>query len=169
MLAETSQLSRDFVELERDFIRDKLLPDFDYTTFEIATGHNKLAKKLSDARVGLVSTCGLHLKSQEPFTITSPQGDDSFRKIPLASQEDDYQLSHPGYNTALVAQDVNVVFPITRLKELLKEKFISSLSPFAYTFMGYIPRPQKLMNETIPLIVEEFKNNQVDVVLLVPA
>ncbi len=37
MLARTSELSKKFVDLERDFIREKLWPAFEYTGFKTAT------------------------------------------------------------------------------------------------------------------------------------
>ncbi|HMO23581.1 MAG TPA: hypothetical protein PKD05_06690 [Candidatus Melainabacteria bacterium] len=39
MLARSSELSKKFVDIERDFIREKLLPDFEYTGFNTATAH----------------------------------------------------------------------------------------------------------------------------------
>lgn len=169
MLARTSELSKKFVDIERDFIREKLLPDFEYTCFETATEHKKLSKSLESARVALVSTAGLHLDSQEPFIINRAEGDDSFRSIPSDSAVDSFQLSHPGYNTARVIEDVNTVFPLERLHALAQAGIIGSVASNAYSFMGYIPRPARLIEKTAPAIAEEMTHDNVDLVLLVPA
>lgn len=59
MLARTSELSRKFVDIERDFIREKLLPDFEYTSFETATEHKKTWQKSRNSQGGAGIHCGL--------------------------------------------------------------------------------------------------------------
>ena len=41
-----------------------------------------VTKPLSQSVVALVTTAGVHLKSQEPFDMEDPDGDPSFRAIP---------------------------------------------------------------------------------------
>lgn len=169
MLPETGERSQKFVQLERDFIKDKLLPDFEYTCFDDPARHSRLKKELNDSKVALVSTCGVHLKNQEPFIVNSPTGDDSFREIPADTEELNLQLTHPGYNTKRASEDVNTVFPLTRLKELVSDGTIGSIAETAYSFMGYIPRPKRLLEEIAPGIAKKLLAAGVDVVLLVPA
>lgn len=153
-------LSEAFVDIERDFIREKILPDFEYTSFVEPSRRVPLAKALAESRVALISTCGAHLAGDQPFIIDSPRGDDSYRVVPVDSPREELRLTHPGYNVARVRQDVNTVFPVDRLKELVVEGFIGSLSANAYTFCKA---------EVVPSIVEELKEDRVDLALLVPA
>ncbi|MBI9086284.1 MAG: hypothetical protein JEZ11_21975 [Desulfobacterales bacterium] len=63
-------------------------------------------------------------------------------------------------------QDINVVFPLDRLSELVDEGVIGSLATFHYAFMGATD-PGK-MEETARSLARIMKNDGVNAVLLVP-
>src|SRR5680860_400228 len=73
----------DFTVVEGDYIRSKLIPDFEWTRFDRATEPVPLSKPVTDARVALVVTAGAYLTgSQEAFNAKTALGDDTFRVIP---------------------------------------------------------------------------------------
>jgi len=64
---------------------------------------------------------------------------------------------------------LNVIFPIERLQELAKEKFIGGLTTNFFSFIGYnmdAERLERMLAETIADAVEAEKP---DAVLLAPA
>ena len=77
-------------------------------------------------------------------------------------------MSHPGYNTRKVSEDPNCVFLIDRLRELASEGVIGDLNHRAFSFMGYIPVPKRLLEERAPVVARKLKQDAVDLVLLVP-
>ncbi len=56
-------------------------------------------KRLSDARLALLSSAGLHLRSQQPFDLERERreptwGDSSYRMLPNTVQRDDLAVAH---------------------------------------------------------------------------
>lgn len=74
-----------------------------------------LRRPLTDATVALVSTSGVHLRSDPPFALSS---DASYRVIPGEVEAAELQLTHRGYDRRDAALDINLVFPLPRLREL---------------------------------------------------
>jgi D-proline reductase (dithiol) PrdB len=66
-------------------------------------------------------------------------------------------------------QDLNCLFPLQRLQELEKSGRIGRMSPRHYSIMGYILNPQRLLQETVPALIRNLKEDMADVVVLVPA
>lgn len=57
-----------FADIEREYIRNNILPEFEWTSFNFHTKYNPLSKPIDRCRVALVSTCGAYLKTtQRPF------------------------------------------------------------------------------------------------------
>jgi len=86
-----------FLDVEGDFIRSKVLPDFAWTPFDEPTAPAPLAKPLRECAVALVVTAGAYLNSsQSRFDTRNPLGDDSFQIIPSDIPPEEIALSHPG-------------------------------------------------------------------------
>jgi D-proline reductase (dithiol) PrdB len=130
-----------------------------------------LANPLSASVVALVTTAGVHLKSQEPFNMDDPDGDPSFRVIPTDAQQADLTITHKYYDHSAADRDINVVLPLDRMRELLAEKRIGGMAPLAYGFMGHIdgPHVKTLMEKTAPEVARRLKGDRVDAVVLTPA
>ncbi|MFZ0521102.1 MAG: hypothetical protein WAL95_08775 [Candidatus Acidiferrales bacterium] len=89
----------------------------------------RLGKPLAAARLTLVSSCGVHLKTDQPLDVCHPFGDFRFMRVPSIAKDDDliiHQLKYP-HDDADV--DINVIFPIERLQELCQEGRLGSLTP----------------------------------------
>ena len=119
--ASTGGSLSNFAEVERDYIRSRILPGFDWVVYPCPSPINPLSKRPGQLRVTMVTTCGVHKASDPPFNLTSRTGDASYREIPRDVSWDQLRLSHVGYNTRKVSEDINCVFPLQRLCELEAE------------------------------------------------
>lgn len=159
----------DFSIVERDFLR-KFLPDFDWTGFDAPTGHVPMKKPVEECRVALVTTSGAYIKEkQEPFATRNILGDDSYRVIPNETPVLEVSLAHPGYDTRRAIKDLDCVFPLSMLNALKDKGVIGEAAPRHFSFMGYIARPERLLDETAPQVAHLLKEDSVDLAVLVPS
>lgn len=159
-----------FLDIERDFIRQKILPDFEWTGFEEPTEAKPLTKPLTECRVALVTTSGAYLAaSQERFDTKNRLGDDSFRIIPNGTAPEEIALAHPGYDTKRAKEDLDTVFPYQLLNRLKHEGIIGEAAPRHFSFMGYVPRPERLVWRNAPKVGRLLREDGVDLAVLVPS
>lgn len=127
-------------------------------------------KPLHDSMVAVVTTAGVHRKCQMQFDMTDPNGDPTFREIDVTKPLIDLMITHDYYDHTDADRDMNIVFPIERLRELEKEGTIGKLADKHYGFMGHIvgPHIETLVSKTAPEVAELLKANGVDIVLLTP-
>jgi D-proline reductase (dithiol) PrdB len=92
---------------------------------------------ISDRRIAIVTTSGLHRRQDKPFAL----GVGEYRVIPDDTDMNDLIMSHISNNFDRTGfqQDLNVVFPIDRLRELAADGTISSVARYHYAFMGATP------------------------------
>lgn len=121
---------------------------------------------IKEATIALVTTAGVHLKTQEIFEVED--GDPSVRFIPSDCSEDDLMISHTHFDRTDADEDVNCVFPLSRLKELAIDGTIGAVAPTHYGLMGYIPDTIPLIEETIPKMIAQLQAEKVDAVILNP-
>ena len=127
-------------------------------------------KGLHDSTIALVTTAGIHDKAQEYFDMMDPNGDPTFREIDISKPLVDLMITHDYYDHADADKDINVVFPIDRMREFEKEGTIGRLSSRHYGFMGHIlgPHIETLIKKTAPDVAQRLKSDRVDIVLLTP-
>ncbi len=77
-----------------------------------------LTKDLAECRIGLVTTAGVHLRSQPPFDMKDKDGDATWREIPSQVDQRNLIITHNYYDHGDADLNINVVFPADRLKEL---------------------------------------------------
>ena len=125
-----------------------------------------LRKPLSEAKLALVTTAGLHLRDDAPFS----SGDQSYRTIPSTSAASDIIQSHTsiGFDRTAFMRDVNISFPLDRLRELVERGTVGSLSESFYSFMGAHRDPKRIVEETGPEVARKLLDEGVDAVLLTP-
>ncbi|NIO19364.1 MAG: hypothetical protein GTN76_01110, partial [Candidatus Aenigmarchaeota archaeon] len=125
-----------------------------------------LLKDTRDSRIALVTTAGVHLRSQPPFDMEDKEGDPIFREIPAGAQIDDLMITHNYYDHRDADQDINVVFPIKRLEELEREGVIGQVAPRHFSFMGHIVGRyiETLVSRTGPEVAKRLKADSVDAV-----
>jgi D-proline reductase (dithiol) PrdB len=121
--------------------------------------------------VALVTTAGVHLKTQKPFDMEDPEGDCTFRDIPSSSSPDELQITHNYYDHRDADEDVNVVFPLERLNELCREGLVRQVAPRHFSFMGHIRGRQlaRLVEETAPAVAAELKRDGIRAAYLTPS
>jgi len=143
---------------EQRFYREYACPQFDDTPWV-------KSKPLHESRVAIVSTAGLHMPGDTPFTGKSG---DHYRMIPDTVSANDLVMSHVSvnYDRTGFHQDFNVVFPLDRLRELAAEGIIASVGSFHYSFMG-ADNPRQ-WEGSVRRLATILKQDQVDAVLLVP-
>ncbi len=126
----------------------------------------KLESPVEETVFALITTAGVHLKTQPVFDVET--GDPTLRLIPSDCQEEDLMISHTHFDRSDADQDINCVFPLFRLKELAEEGVIGGIANKHFGLMGYIPNTTPLVNETIPLILKQLKDDGVGAVILNP-
>jgi D-proline reductase (dithiol) PrdB len=129
----------------------------------------KLTKSLNESRLTFVSTAGVQPKDTMPFDTVHPVGDYSFRLVPSGSKTSDLEIHQLKYPTFGAERDLNVIFPIERLRELVAEKFIGSLTDNFFSFIGYNMDAERLENSLAENIAEAVEAEKADVALLAPA
>lgn len=127
-------------------------------------------RPLSRARVALVTTAGLHLRGDTPFISDHRVPDQSYRRLPSAAPIAEIVQSHTsiGFDRSGIQRDLNVTYPVDRLRELQERGAIGSLAESFYSFMGALRTWDVLEGETGPEVAELLKRDAVDVVLLTP-
>lgn len=124
-----------------------------------------LRRPLAECRLGLVASGGIYVTGQVAF---HHKDDASFREVPTDVATADLRATHFAYDLTDARADPNVVFPIDRLRELVREGRIGSLASKAFTFMGGIYSARRVRDELAPAITERLLAERVDVALLVP-
>jgi D-proline reductase (dithiol) PrdB len=124
-------------------------------------------RELSRATVAIVTAAGAHRKDQEPFNIADELGDLTFRIIGQEAQAADLMVTHHHYDHADADRDINVVFPIDPLRELVAEGFVGGEAKEHIGYMGYTMQLKRMYEETAPQIAEEVdKKSRADAVIL---
>lgn len=123
-----------------------------------------LKKPLSELTVALVTTGGVYCCADQPFDMVS---DATFRAIPRAANSDELCIAHDHYDRKDAARDINLIFPLERLRELEQEGTIGRVADVHYGF-GFTKDPSKLL-EPGREIGKLLKQAGVDLALLVPA
>jgi D-proline reductase (dithiol) PrdB len=119
---------------------------------------------LSNRRVAIISTAGLHRRGDRPFESTT--GD--YRIIPGDIEAKDLVMTHVSTNFDRTGfqQDWNVVFPLDRLREMADHKIIGAVADYHYSFMG--AADPSTMAPSAHKLAELLKGDAVDAALLVP-
>ena len=81
----------------------------------------ELKKPLSECKLGFITAGGIHRKAQTPLNTS---GDFSYRVIPFDTPSDMLMVTHGDFDNSDINKDVNTMFPIDRLHELVEEGFI---------------------------------------------
>ena len=122
---------------------------------------------LAQRRIAVVTTAGLHLRGDRPFD--SAGGGIDYRVIPADTAPAELVMSHLSVNfdRSGFQSDANLVFPLQRLRELVRENIIGTLAAFHYSFMGAIAQVTRYEAKAREL-AGLLKQDRVDAVLLTP-
>ena len=146
---------------------EKFVNEFPWVENESAPW-SEFDKSLKESKIAIISTGGLYFRGDKSFAISNRKDvDESFREIPFDTEYDQLEIAHEHYEKRYVNKDINTVFPIERLKELVEEGFIRELSEINFSITGYIPEPDQLFT-TGKEIARRLSELKVDAVLIVP-
>lgn len=147
----------DLVESEQEHLNHLPLPTFETTPW--VTG-----PPLAERRVAIVTSAGLSLRGEKLFT----RGAADYRVIPGDADTADVLMNHVSVNFDRTGfqDDVNVVYPIDRLKEMAADGEIGSVADFHYSFMG--ATDTALMEASARELAGMMKEDRVNAVILTP-
>jgi D-proline reductase (dithiol) PrdB len=130
----------------------------------------RVRKPLHDSVLAVVTTAGVHHRDQKPFDMKDPNGDPAFRAIDARKPLTDLMITHDYYDHTDPDRDINIVFPIERLREFESAGILGKVADTHYGFMGHIlgPHIETLINKTAPEVARLLKKDGVDAVLLTP-
>jgi D-proline reductase (dithiol) PrdB len=123
-------------------------------------------KPLEACRLAIVTTAGLHRRHDRPFE----SGDQSYRVIPSDTAAADVVQSHTslGFDRTPIMRDLNISFPIDRVRELVTRGELGGLAPACYSFMGALRDAARIECETGPAVGRRLRDEGADVALITP-
>jgi D-proline reductase (dithiol) PrdB len=123
-------------------------------------------KPLAACRVVIVTTAGLHRRSDRPFG----PGEQGARTIPTETPTSEIVQSHTslGFDRVPIMRDLNISFPVDRLRELVARGELGGLGPNHYSVMGALRDTVRIEAETGPEIGRRLREEGVDAVLITP-
>lgn len=124
-----------------------------------------LRKAIAESTVGVFVSCGAQLPEDPPLGETE---DISFRLLPRDVPIDRFMISHRTLVRKWAVEDLNVAYPIDRLKELEAEGAFKRLAHTNVSMVGSLERYTELVEQTVPAIKAIFDAQGVDLVLLLP-
>ena len=145
---------------EREYLLGRLKDFQDFGAAAWVTG-----PPLAQRRVAIITTAGLHMARDEPYSEATAA---DYHVIPADVRPGDIAMSHysTNFDRTGFQQDVNVVFPLVRLKELAAEGLIGSVASYHYSFMG--ATPARVLEPHARGLAGLLKKDAVDAVLLTP-
>jgi len=131
----------------------------------IAPGPWLTPPPLPDSTVAIISTAGLHRRSDPPFQ----PGAVDYRILPGDVDFADVAMSHvsTNFDRSAFQQDPNISFPLDRLREMAADGEIAAVARWHYSFMGAQPNHAAL-TETGEEVGRLLAADGVDVALLIP-
>lgn len=122
-------------------------------------------KPLKESTVAIISTAGLHRRSDAPFV----PGAVDYRLLPGDVDFADVVVSHisTNFDRSAFQQDPNIWFPLDRLREMAADGEVGGVANWHYSFMGAQPNHEALAQTGEEVGQLLFKDG-VDVALMVP-
>ena len=149
-------------------------PDFPDSPF------TPMHKPLREATIALFSSGGIYRDDQDPYypaELTYEQAIrdvrqarerfPSLRAIPADTPVEHLRVGHVGYDIRAAQKDINVIFPLTRFRELAQEGSIGALAERNYSYHGLTNIP-RLVQESAPQWAQMLKDDGVGAVFLTP-
>ena len=160
-----------YIDKSRHFYRSKGFENPYQWASHQETPFARLSKPLSEARIGLVTTAALNEEESKVRPLfaapTEPMPGSVPESAPESAPESLYTHHLSWHKTATHTRDLDTFFPINRVRELVDQARIGSLSPRYYGLPTKYS--QRLTNtEHAPAIRDFCRADQVDAVLLIP-
>jgi D-proline reductase (dithiol) PrdB len=120
--------------------------------------------KLSDRRVAIVSSAGIHRRGEPPMM----PGANEFRELPASLPAGDVVMTHvsSNYDRTGFQRDLNTVYPVDRLRELARDGIVGAMSDTHYAVMGANDPSQ--WDALADQLTDRLRQDRIDAVLLSP-
>jgi D-proline reductase (dithiol) PrdB len=145
------------------YIQQEWAPDFRYARYDDIPW-TPCPKGAHTACVTLVTTAGVHLRRDRPFAGID---DASYREIPGTALASDLTVSHPFFDAPELEQDIDAIFPLTRLRELQSQGVVGRVAPRHFSFMGVVPHWDRLEVQAQE-VAAHLRRDGVDAAILTP-
>jgi len=154
-MVRLSDLSR----YDRDHVLMKQLPPLEPFSWV------ERPKPVSEMRFAVITTAGLHVRGEENFELS----DASYRVITSDQDTANLIMSHvsTNFDRSGFRDDVNVVFPLDRFRELAADGVIGGLASAHYSFMGGGLMPDAY-ETSVRSLASFLKRDGVDAVFITP-
>jgi D-proline reductase (dithiol) PrdB len=133
-------------------------------------------KRLSDARIAILSSAGLYLKaSQDPYDLDRERahpgwGDPTWRTIPASAEPQELGVAHLHINDEDLIADPEIALPMRGLEQLVEDGVIGGTVAQHVTVMGYQDRHLEVWRETTAAEISAYLREEgADGVVLAPA
>ncbi len=119
---------------------------------------------LAARRIAMVTSAALHPSGEVPFL----HGTTEFRELPSELPLSDIRMSHVSINfdRSGFQRDINVVYPMDRLRELAAAGEIGSVAATHYSVMG--STDPATMQDTVAALASRLVADRVEGVLFLP-
>jgi D-proline reductase (dithiol) PrdB len=141
----------------REMIAGLPVPEFDTTPFTRPPA-------LRDATVAVVTTAGLIRPGEELWAA----GDTGYRVFDRDERNLIVAHQSTNFDRVGIAADLNVAYPLERLREMEREGVIGAVAPRHLSFTGPIMELSTLQLDSGPAAAARLRGDGVDVVLLTP-
>jgi D-proline reductase (dithiol) PrdB len=172
MTPEERKLYSDWFELRRPLLEagqwTEAMRDVPRLTDLEPAQPRPLSRPLSESSVALVTSSAITQPGQPPMDGPNIEGDYTIRLLDIDTPTADLRTWHTHFDTTAAQQDMNVVYPIDRLKELAAEGVIGRVASPGVSYMGYFSNVFRIRDEVAPAIVEAVQRSGADAAVLVP-
>jgi D-proline reductase (dithiol) PrdB len=130
------------------------------------TPYVPLSRPLAACRLAIVTTAGLHRRGDRPFG----PGEQGYRVIAGDLPSIEIVQSHTslGFDRAPIMRDVNISFPVDRLRELVARGELGGLASSHYSFMGAQRDLAGIATKTGPEVGQRLREEGVQAALITP-
>lgn len=125
-----------------------------------------VTKPLSQCKVGMISTSGCYAVGDQAYTY---KDDPTTRTIPINTPVSDLRFSHFTENYLSDGRrDPSCIYPLETLRRLKNDNVIGSLPENVFSCMGANYSTKGTIEKVGPNVAAMFKEQKIDVALIVP-
>ncbi|MBI4566739.1 MAG: hypothetical protein HY716_18845 [Planctomycetes bacterium] len=128
-----------------------------------------LHRSLPMCQGALVTTAGLRLKTQVEYAADRLHGSPDFREISMYVSRATLTFDFTNFDPREAEEDLNVVAPVDRIKELAEERVLAGVSETFFSFYGLCDDVNALRDNAREVGRKMREDYAIDVVFIVPA